>query len=96
MSAHSGCSDKNSKSEPTVARLTGVARINRAMGVIGAVGVVATAESSCKGGLIRGCSAELSAAQSRAQELGSASHHRLRFTRAVRVCGWGRGKPCSR
>jgi hypothetical protein len=61
-----------------------------------AVGVVATAESSCKGGLIRGCSAELSAAQSRAHERGSASHHRLRFTRAVRVCGRGRGKPCSR
>jgi hypothetical protein len=54
-----------------------------------AIGVVATAESSCKGGLIRGCSAELSAAQSRAHELALASHHRLRFTRAVRVWGGG-------
>jgi hypothetical protein len=34
-----------------------------------AVGYAASAESSCKGGLIRGCSAELSAAQSRAHEL---------------------------
>jgi hypothetical protein len=77
-------------------QLPGVATINRAMGAIGAVGVVATAESSCKGGLIGGCSARVSAAQSGAHELGSASHHRLRFTRVVRVCAWGRGKPCSR
>ncbi len=46
-------------------QLLRVARINRAMGAIRAVAVVATAESSCKGGLIRGCSARVSAAQSK-------------------------------
>ncbi len=70
MTAQSGCGDFNSMSEPTVARLTGVARINRTMGAIGAVGVVATAESSCMGGLIRSCSA-----QHRAEHTSSAQRH---------------------
>ena len=42
---------------------------------IGEVGVVATAESSCKGGLIRGCSAQLSSAQHKAEHTSSAQRH---------------------
>jgi hypothetical protein len=85
LTAQSGCDDCKSKNKPIVARLTGVPRNNKAMGAIEAVGIVATAEPSYKGRLIRGCSARVSAAQSRAHELGSASHHRLRFSRVVRV-----------
>jgi hypothetical protein len=77
--------------------MTGVAGINRAMGAIGAVGVVATAECSCNGlpSVLVTAGYQLSSAQHRTEHTSSA-HHRLRFTRVVRVCGWGRGQPCSR